>query len=621
MRTLKPCSNYPAGWLAPLALAFAFGCTVVAGPAALASPLAAAELSAGPAATLPSTVRVGSDPVAIATDDTAGLVWVANAGDNTVTKISMATRQVMATVKVGSPPSSLAVFPGTGTVWVGSQTTNVVSVFSESSPPATATTTYQFGTPADAPLLVAGRQGPIAIASASQGLVWLINPTTGHVSNPYAVGGTLGGIATFVQLSQVWVTDSSADTAVDVTNPQIPSVTVGQGPTGLAYDPGTSTLWVANQASGTLSEIAFNGFRGQVVATYKAGSNNFAIAADPSPVIDVDPLKGYIWLADTSGSTVSELSEATGQVVQTITVGSGPDAIAVVPYPESIWVANKNDGTVTVLSLPEFTSPSSLTVTAGSPVNFQVTTSGYPASTITALELPRGLTLSQSGLLSGTPARGSGQVYQVPLQAYNGLGRFAFQTLTLTVNEAPFFEPVENPIQLTVGEIRAGGIYAYGYPAPTVTVSGKLPAGVTYSCPTPSEGNLTVCAPVGTPNPGTGGTYPITLTATNGIGSPVTLQLAISVNQLPRFTSPSHLRVRAGHRVRFRITTTGFPAPVLKVSGKLPAHLKIKIYANGNALISGTPARSARGHTYKLTIRASNGAGSPVTQVVVIKVS
>jgi len=602
--------------LVPLALVVAFGCAALTTASAQASPLVRSDQTAAPAAPLPTTVQVGSSPVAIATDASSGLVWVANAGSDTVTEISMATRQVLATVPVSSPPSSLAII--LGNVWVGSQTSNVVTVFSESNPMA-APTTYQFGTSADAPLLVAPHEDLVVIASASQGLVWLFIP--GHVYGPYTVGGSVGGIASVVQGLGVWVTDSSGGTAVALTRPQLTRVTVGQDPTGLAFDPATSKLWVANQGSGTLSEIAFNGSIGQVVATYNAGSNNFAIAADPSPAITLDPLKGNIYVADTSGDTLSVISEATGQVLRTITVGSGPDAIAVVPFPESIWVANKNDGTVTVISPPQITSPSTLSATAGSPVSFQVTTSGYPASTITALGLPKGLTMSPTGLLSGTPAHGTGRVYQVLLQADNGLGRDALQTLTLTVDEAPYFFGLENPIQLTVGVVRAGGIGAYGYPAPTVTISGKLPAGVTYSCPTPSAGILTECAPVGLPQPGSGGTYPITVTAMNGIGSPATVQLVISVNQPPRFTSPSHLQVRVGKRVRFKIRTTGFPAPSLKVSGNLPPHLKITIYRSGNALISGTAARPARGHTYKLRIRASNGAGNPVTQVLVIKVS
>ena len=618
MRALKLVSHRATRLLVPLALVVAVGCVALPTASAHASPLGRSDQSTSPAAPLPTTVQVGSSPVAIATDANSGLVWVANAGSDTLTEISMANRQVLAAVPVSSPPSSLAIL--LGNVWVGSQSSNVVTVFSESNALA-APTTYQFGTSADAPLLVATHENLVVIASASQGLVWLLNPTTGHVYPPYTVGGSVGGIAPLVQESEVWVTNSSGGTAVALTRPQLTRLAVGQDPTGLAFDPATSTLWVANQGSGTLSEIAFNGLIGQVVATYHVGSNDFAIAADPSPATTLDPLKGNIYVADTSGDTLSVISEATGQVVRTITVGSGPDAIAVVPTPESIWVANKNDGTVTVISPPQITSPSTLSATVGSPVSFQVTTSGYPASTITAMGLPKGLTMSPTGLLSGTPVHGTGQVYQVLLQADNGLGHDPFQTLTLTVDEAPFFSALDNPIQLTVGVVRAGGIFAYGYPAPTVTVSGKLPAGVTYSCPTPSAGNLTVCAPVGLPEPGSGGTYPITMTAMNGIGSPASVQLVISVNQQPRFTSRSHLRVRAGQRVRFTIRTTGFPTPSLEVSGKLPPHLKITVYRSGNALISGTAARSARGHTYKLKIRASNGAGNPVTQVLVIKVS
>jgi hypothetical protein len=60
-----------------------------------------------------------------------------------------------------------------------------------------------------------------------------------------------------------------------------------------------------------------------------------------------------------------------------------------------------------------------------------------------------------------------------------------------------------------------------GSPAPTLTESGTLPTGVTFN---PATGTL-----VGTPAQGTSGTYTVTITASNGVGSPVSQTITLTV--------------------------------------------------------------------------------------------
>ena len=63
---------------------------------------------------------------------------------------------------------------------------------------------------------------------------------------------------------------------------------------------------------------------------------------------------------------------------------------------------------------------------------------------------------------------------------------------------------------------------ATGFPAPTFTETGALPSGVTLS----SAGVLS-----GTPALGTVGTYPITITAANGVGSNATQNFTLTVQK------------------------------------------------------------------------------------------
>jgi hypothetical protein len=64
-------------------------------------------------------------------------------------------------------------------------------------------------------------------------------------------------------------------------------------------------------------------------------------------------------------------------------------------------------------------------------------------------------------------------------------------------------------------------VTATGFPAPTFTKTGTLPAGVTLT----STGKLS-----GTPVAGAAGSYPITITASNGVGSNATQSFTLTVH-------------------------------------------------------------------------------------------
>jgi YVTN family beta-propeller protein len=73
-------------------------------------------------------VPVGHDPYQVAVDPSAGVVYVANHQDNTVSVIDEATNTVTATVPVGQGPSGIAVDASTHTAYVTNTASNTVSV-------------------------------------------------------------------------------------------------------------------------------------------------------------------------------------------------------------------------------------------------------------------------------------------------------------------------------------------------------------------------------------------------------------------------------------------------------------------------------------------------------------
>jgi hypothetical protein len=88
-----------------------------------------------------------------------------------------------------------------------------------------------------------------------------------------------------------------------------------------------------------------------------------------------------------------------------------------------------------VNDLPAITSASSATATVGQAFSFAVTTTGYPAPSLSKSgTLPKGLVYhSSTHIIDGTPAAGSQGSYVLVFTATNSSGTVQ-QTVTLTVH-------------------------------------------------------------------------------------------------------------------------------------------------------------------------------------------
>jgi hypothetical protein len=148
---------------------------------------------------------------------------------------------------------------------------------------------------------------------------------------------------------------------------------------------------------------------------------------------------------------------------------------------------------------------------AGVAFSYQIVATNSPTSFL-VYGLPTGLTASAStGKISGTPTAGTSTI---TLQATNASGTSSIATLTLNVaNAAPTAVPTINSAAAASGTV--GSQFGYQISAinsPTgygVATGSTLPAGLTLDAPT---GLIT-----GTPT--TVGTTPVSLTATNAVGT------------------------------------------------------------------------------------------------------
>ncbi len=320
-----------------------------------------------------------------------------------------------------------------------------------------------------------------------------------------------------------------------------------------------------------------------------------------------------------TGVTFVNNNDGTATLAGTPAAGTGGSYAIVITANNGVAPNATQNFTLTVNEAPTITSANSTTFVVGTAGSFTVTASGFPASSFSATgTLPTGVTLSTAGVLSGTPAAGTGGSYPIVITANNGIAPNATQNFTLTVNQAPAITSA-NGTTFTVGTAGTFTVTTTGVPSGATMVigeTGALPAGVTFV--NNNNGTATLS---GTPGAGTGGTYPITITANNGVTPNATQSFTLTVNQAPAITSANATTFTLNTPSTFTVTTTGFPSGatmVISETGALPAGITFTNNNDGTATIGGTPTA---GGVFPITITANNGVGTQATQSFTLSVT
>jgi hypothetical protein len=336
----------------------------------------------------------------------------------------------------------------------------------------------------------------------------------------------------------------------------------------------------------------------------KAGSFIVTTGGFPLPIVTMTG-------ALPSGVT---FDSASGKLSGTPAVGSAGSYALTVKASNGIGTHSTQNFILIVQQSPQVTSANNATFVVGSSGNFSVTTDGYPAATIGrgGANLPNGVTFSSNsdgtGTLGGIPEPGSGGTYALTFTASNTAGTSAAQDFVLTVNESPAITSA-NTAAFTVATAGIFTVTKSGFPAPSLSLTGTLPSGVTFDT---STGRLS-----GTPVARSGGSYAVTFEAANGIGSNATQNFILLVQQSPEITSANTVTFTAGTTKSFTVTSTGFPAPTVNVTGALPSGVT---FAAATAVLSGTPAAGTGGQ-YPLFFSASNGVGANAAQTFTLIVN
>jgi putative Ig domain-containing protein len=268
------------------------------------------------------------------------------------------------------------------------------------------------------------------------------------------------------------------------------------------------------------------------------------------------------------------------------------------------------------LSAPAIIGPASVTFVTGNAGTFSYSTTGVPTANLSAAgTLPTGVTFVDNGdgtaTLAGTPAANAGGNYSIVITASNGVDPDATLAVAITVNQPP---TVSGPASATFVVNHAGsvGFTSTGFPAVSLTASGPLPAGVTFV----DNGNGTATL-AGAPAPGTVGSYPITITASNGVPPNATLAFTLIVNPAVSVATTSLPNGQAGVAYNAQLAASGGASPYTWAitSGALPAGLSLA--ANGT--ISGTPTGPAGTATF--TVKVTDSLVPPGTATKVLSIT
>ena len=252
--------------------------------------------------------------------------------------------------------------------------------------------------------------------------------------------------------------------------------------------------------------------------------------------------------------------------------------------------------TLTVTEPPTITTANKTTFVVGTEESFTFAADGHPVSTFSATGgLPDGVTLSASGILSGTPAPGTNGVYPLTVTASNGIVPDATQSFTLTIHEAPSITSSASTT-FTVGTTGTFTVTATGNPTPTFSTTGDLPTGVQLT----SAGTLTG-------NPSESGVFTFTIAATNGVGQAASQPFTLTVNEAPAIISRDATSFDQGAPGTFVVAASGYPLPTFSHTGQLPNGVSL----SADGVLDGTPTESG---VFTITITATNGIVPNATQ-------
>lgn len=280
--------------------------------------------------------------------------------------------------------------------------------------------------------------------------------------------------------------------------------------------------------------------------------------------------------------------------------------------PFCLLPSTQSQSRFTLLVMPDLavTTASLSRAVPGQPYSTQLQFSnpeaGWPVIwDLTQGSLPGGLSLSENGVISGTPT--GPDVKQFTVRAREPFRRFGEKQLTLTVSTA-----LQASSAARAGEVGLryrGAIRAAGGVQPLTwsIASGTLPRGLAL--------NTATGAIAGTPR--AAGSFALTFAVTDAAGQRVTVPAAIRIAARLTIATSRLPQATAGEAYRARLASTGGLAPKQWriVRGSLPHGIALD---RRTGALSGVARQTG---TFRVTVQVTDRLGGKSTKTVTLSVT
>ncbi len=289
-----------------------------------------------------AAIRVRHAPAAIALDGAGHHAYVADSQSDSLSVIGTAGLTLTGTIALGVQNMGLALDTAGNRLYAANVIAGAVGVLDPSA--RTFLTSWISGgltwaTAVDPSL------GQVYAVNASDGSLSVFNASTGALKTKIAVGATgAATIAVNEQTHRVYISAGSLAVVDGASLQLVSTIPVGNTPVGVALDPSTNRIYVANQHSGSISVI--DGGSNQVVATWNQLGNVWRLAIDPQLgklYASVPPPT----IGSFSGLEVIDL--ATGAITAQVSGGPAADDVAVNPTTHHVFLGDSDDGTVRII--------------------------------------------------------------------------------------------------------------------------------------------------------------------------------------------------------------------------------------------------------------------------------
>ncbi|WP_295118529.1 S-layer family protein [uncultured Leifsonia sp.] len=458
-------------------------------------------------------------------------------------------------------------------------------------------------------LTVSAASSPIVQPASSTGI------TASLLADSSGAAVPLGQLGALTGLTPTWGVSGIAGATVA---PAAGALTTGQTTTTFSSArPGSATVTVlVDQASLSVPVLVY---AKPVITSTSALTGVVGQPQSSTLTATGYPVPSFALLGTPpAGLTLADHGDGTATLTGTPTAPAGD-------YTLTVSATNAAGTTTqsipyTLDQTPAFTSASTAQFTVGASGSFTVTTTGRPTPAPITLTgtLPGGLGFVDNGdgtaTIAGTPATGSGGVATVTLGASNGVGTPAAQSFTVTVLEARRITSSAQTNALVGSPFSFTVTTAHAYPVPTLSLSGALPAGVTFS--DNGDGTATIA---GTPT-GTGGSFPVTLGATSGAGTG-SAPLTILVAAVPGITlAASDLTVGEGGTAAFTASASGYPAPTVQWTRSTDGGASYQPIPGATATtLSFTASLAESGYRYAAVFSNASGTATTVATLTVTR--